>query len=755
MSNTWIMHVNTLVLVCSVCAGQRQSVQNRLYTESEPSTDVQLGLSGRVNPGARQDSSRALARLFLAHKPAAAFQPPASRLDLPVWKRRIGVGRHMGRATMMDEQESHQPLTKTMGAAAAMASAMFLPLCAFAEDAVPDNYWIATAKQLGLYAGQQLINVGAPATAAIIVIFYFFRTLRKGRRVVPDTELPPALASALGFGKEPKEFLEIERLNDKLQSFDYSLTKAMISKESALRANRKLSLQQRIGSELASFDLSADTVKKLEEAEKKYRKREERLDKALEKKLRELRAMPFQEAAKKSKEASKADAAKSEDSQEKEEEEFDMEEDEEEEKKGFKMPKMPSMGEEKDGAMRSLQSSIDSLQRRKRDSEMFFLSSISKSLSPEQASAFAAAIKPSQPLTSSEPGAGALDAIAALEHVASMARAQPKHVWVLKFFGDVTASQVSSLRQEVTAVLRAANVSRGDEVLIVLNTGGGTVTGYGLAGAQLTRIKKAGLKLTVAVEQVAASGGYLMACVADEIFAAPFAVIGSIGVITEIPNVYERLKKEGIEFSTVTAGKYKRTLTPFKKVDDLDKKKTKEDIESVFGIFKDFVDTNRPQVDIEKVATGETWLGPDALKMKLVDGLVTVDELLSKHVDSGAEVLGVKYKMKQSPLAALSGAGGQLGLGSTLGGTLASSLTWQELALALVARMMAPKSGAIDESLVRSAMSGVAPEFSNDASEASATESFERRYMLKSPSGKAEPMYYWNGEEDDGDSWSF
>mmetsp|Transcript_58854 Transcript_58854/g.110798 ORF Transcript_58854/g.110798 Transcript_58854/m.110798 type:complete len:1698 (+) Transcript_58854:62-5155(+) len=332
MSNTWIMHVKTLVLVCSVCAGQRQSVQNRLYTESKPSTDVQLRLSGRVNPGARQDSSRALARLFLAHEPAAAFQPPTSRLDLPVWKRRIGVGRHMGRATMMDEQESHQPLTKTMGAAAAMASAMFLPLCAFAEDAVPDNYWIATAKQLGLYAGQQLTNVGAPATAAIIVIFYFFRTLRKGRRVVPDTELPPALASALGFGKEPKEFLEIERLNDKLQSFDYSLTKAMTSKESALRANRKLSLQQRIGSELASFDLSADTVKKLEEAEKKYRKREERLDKALEKKLRELRAMPFQEAAKKSKEASKADAAKSEDSQEKEEEEFDMEEDEEEEK---------------------------------------------------------------------------------------------------------------------------------------------------------------------------------------------------------------------------------------------------------------------------------------------------------------------------------------------------------------------------------------------------------------------------------------
>merc|ERR1712216_431705 len=136
-----------------------------------------------------------------------------------------------------------------------------------------------------------------------------------------------------------------------------------------------------------------------------------------------------------------------------------------------------------------------------------------------------------------------------------------KHVFVLNFFGDVRASQAEQLREEVTGLLRSAKKERGDEVVLLLNTGGGTVTGYGLAAAQLMRIKALGLKLHICVEQVAASGGYMMACCADKITASPFAVIGSIGVISEIPNVFKRLDREGVEFLTVTAGKYKRTLT--------------------------------------------------------------------------------------------------------------------------------------------------------------------------------------------------
>ena len=255
---------------------------------------------------------------------------------------------------------------------------------------------------------------------------------------------------------------------------------------------------------------------------------------------------------------------------------------------------------------------------------------------------------------------GRLDALSALVTAAAEAAGKAKHVYVLKFFGDVTASQVAQLRQEVTAVLRSADAEgRGDEVVLVLNTGGGTVTGYGLAAAQLQRLKGAGLHLTVCVEQVAASGGYMMACTADKIVASPFAVVGSIGVITEQPNVFERLEKEGVKFSTVTAGKYKRTLTPTKKIDPKDLAKLEDDIAQILKLFKGFVAENRPQLDIEKVATGETWFGPDALERKLVDHLATVDDVLLEHVDAGSQVYGVTYTEKpKSPLAALGLPGG-------------------------------------------------------------------------------------------------
>jgi len=197
------------------------------------------------------------------------------------------------------------------------------------------------------------------------------------------------------------------------------------------------------------------------------------------------------------------------------------------------------------------------------------------------------------------------------------------------------------LREEVTAIVQSAKP--GDEALVILQTGGGTVTGYGLAASQLLRFKEAGMKLTIAVEQVAASGGYMMACVADRIIASPFAVLGSIGVITDIPNVYERLKEEGIEFQTVTAGKFKRTLTPTKKVTKEDFLKTKKDVEDIFALFRDFVAQHRPQLDIDKVATGETWFGEAALERKLCDDIKAVDDVITDYVDQGYDVFEVDY----------------------------------------------------------------------------------------------------------------
>mmetsp|Transcript_45732 Transcript_45732/g.111480 ORF Transcript_45732/g.111480 Transcript_45732/m.111480 type:complete len:740 (+) Transcript_45732:123-2342(+) len=217
-----------------------------------------------------------------------------------------------------------------------------------------------------------------------------------------------------------------------------------------------------------------------------------------------------------------------------------------------------------------------------------------------------------------------------------------KRLFVMNFPGDVQASQLNELREEVTAIVR--NAKPGDEALVVLQSGGGTVTGYGLAAGQLVRLKDKGLKLTIAVEQVAASGGYMMSCVADKIVASPFAVLGSIGVISEIPNFYERLKEEGISFQTVTAGKFKRTLTPTKKVSKEDMAKSKEDIESIFQLFKGWVAQNRPQLDIDEVATGETWFGPDALERGLCDEIKTVDDILLDYVDGGYSVYEVAYQ---------------------------------------------------------------------------------------------------------------
>jgi len=262
--------------------------------------------------------------------------------------------------------------------------------------------------------------------------------------------------------------------------------------------------------------------------------------------------------------------------------------------------------------------------------------------------------------------------------------ARTGRVWVLTFQGgrnDVTASGVKQLREEITAVVSAADPLQ-DEVVLKLDSPGGTVTGYGLAGAQLMRLKEAGLRLTVAIDQVAASGGYLMACTADHIVCSPFAVIGSIGVVQELPVVFERLEREGIKFETTTAGKYKRTLTPFKQPTDEDRQKNKEDLMDVLKVFKDFVHTSRPSVDIENVATGETWLGPLAKERGLVDGLMTSDSLLLGFVKDGRQVLEVGLAQRASnPLlqavASISSAlaGGGSGAGASAAAAAASSLT--------------------------------------------------------------------------------
>jgi serine protease SohB len=220
-----------------------------------------------------------------------------------------------------------------------------------------------------------------------------------------------------------------------------------------------------------------------------------------------------------------------------------------------------------------------------------------------------------------------------------------RRILVLDFDGDIKASAVSSLREEITAAL-ALEVAP-DEIVIKLSSGGGMVHSYGLASSQLSRITSRGIKLTICVDEVAASGGYMMACIADQILAAPFAIIGSIGVMAQLPNFHRLLKKNDIDFEMMTAGEYKRTLTMFGENTDEGREKFREELHDTHILFKEFVKENRPVVDIDAVATGEVWYGKRAIERGLVDELMTSDEYILQE-SASADVYELKYEQKKS-----------------------------------------------------------------------------------------------------------
>lgn len=221
---------------------------------------------------------------------------------------------------------------------------------------------------------------------------------------------------------------------------------------------------------------------------------------------------------------------------------------------------------------------------------------------------------------------------------------KPK-LYVIDFTGSMDAHEVDSLREEITAILLIANKEQ-DKVLVRLESGGGVVHGYGLAASQLQRLKNAGINLTVSIDKVAASGGYMMACVADKIIAAPFAIVGSIGVIAQIPNFNKILKKNDVEFEQITAGDYKRTLTLFGENTDKGREKFKDEIEQTHGLFKTFVSQHRSSLDINEVATGEHWFATQAIEKGLVDVIQTSDDALLASRDE-RQIYKVHYKIKK------------------------------------------------------------------------------------------------------------
>ncbi|SNQ28928.1 protease SohB [Acinetobacter apis] len=202
-----------------------------------------------------------------------------------------------------------------------------------------------------------------------------------------------------------------------------------------------------------------------------------------------------------------------------------------------------------------------------------------------------------------------------------------ERVFVVDFKGDVQASAVTNLREEITLIIATATPGK-DRVVVRLESPGGVVHGYGLAAVQLVRLRDAGFHLTVTVDKVAASGGYMMACIANQVIAAPFAILGSIGVVVQIPNFNRLLKEKNVDFELYTAGQYKRTVTMFGENTDEGKEKFEQELQQTHELFKHFVEKYRPQLNVEKVATGEHWYGEDALRFDLADELKTSDEVI-------------------------------------------------------------------------------------------------------------------------------
>lgn len=226
--------------------------------------------------------------------------------------------------------------------------------------------------------------------------------------------------------------------------------------------------------------------------------------------------------------------------------------------------------------------------------------------------------------------ASKLELLQLSQQMAREARARKKNnqkIYVLDFKGDTAASAVEQLREEITLILATAKAGR-DRVVVRLESPGGMVHGYGLAAAQLVRLRDAGFHLTICVDKVAASGGYMMACIGSEIVSAPFAILGSIGVVAQVPNFNRLLKEKNIDFEMYTAGEYKRTVTMFGENTEAGKAKFEEELQQTHVLFKHFVEKYRPQLNVEKVATGEHWYGEDALELNLIDKLETSDEYL-------------------------------------------------------------------------------------------------------------------------------
>ena len=235
-------------------------------------------------------------------------------------------------------------------------------------------------------------------------------------------------------------------------------------------------------------------------------------------------------------------------------------------------------------------------------------------------------------------------------------------------FNNDMDTVVENLRDSVSFILAQYNdkkkrLDMGEqiEIVVCIESPGGVVQDFGLAADQLKRLKEVGmarndLLLTVCVDKIAASGGYMMACQASpgQLIAAPFSVIGSIGVLREVTNIHDVLEKYGVRPLLLKAGNAKVPLTQTTKVTEESIAIVQKNLDKVHEAFRELVSDARGESiseNFEDVTNGDIFLGKDAAELGLIDRVMTSDEYISEKVQKGDRVLRLhKYDRSRAGL---------------------------------------------------------------------------------------------------------
>ena len=225
-------------------------------------------------------------------------------------------------------------------------------------------------------------------------------------------------------------------------------------------------------------------------------------------------------------------------------------------------------------------------------------------------------------------------------------RPDKSNLYYLEFEGDIQASEAAKLKQEILVCLQVAKPT--DVFLILVESSGGSVSNYGDLYSVMEMIKKRGHTLWVAIDRVAASGGYLISLPADKIFATPFALIGSIGVLSEVPNFGGLLDKYGVKMEEYTAGERKMNISMFRENGEEQKEHHRKKLGKIHELFKAQLVKYRggliekKGVDIGELMEGDFWMGENAFELGLVDELKSSVEILLDEKDH-FNILKVNY----------------------------------------------------------------------------------------------------------------